>query len=323
MRNEKNNCYVNVVIQSLLPCSALMQLLSHCAGNDPDRPFYSCMVRLCKEFHGRVKDGEALNVLHLPQVKNIISSWQAIGAQQDAGEFLFHILNGMHEECKWKACLATPLEATADENSFKDSTSHSVEVRASGGQEDSPIRRLFGGLVRSSVRTDHAKADSISLEPFNHITLDISSSYVTSVWTALEAYCGAEKVNDGKAIKWLQFAMLPKVLILSLKRFSYNKDLGCTQKIKKAIKFEEKLVVDRSWLCDDVAPQEYQLTGVICHHGDWVNGGHYNAYVRYNTDWCLYDDVVFRQVDACEVLKQNFTTYLLLYQCQGKVDIRP
>merc|ERR1719240_706192 len=63
------------------------------------------MVRLCKEFHNR-KDaagGEPLNVLLLPQVKDIISTWQdESGAQQDAGEFLLYMLNGMHEECKWK-----------------------------------------------------------------------------------------------------------------------------------------------------------------------------------------------------------------------------
>ena len=32
---------MNVVIQSLLPCSALMQLLSHCTTGDTARPFYT------------------------------------------------------------------------------------------------------------------------------------------------------------------------------------------------------------------------------------------------------------------------------------------
>ena len=39
-----------------------------------------------------------LNALTIPQVKNVITSWQKFGMQQDAGEFLFYILNGMHEE---------------------------------------------------------------------------------------------------------------------------------------------------------------------------------------------------------------------------------
>merc|ERR1712050_278142 len=160
-----------------------------------------------------------------------------------------------------------------------------------------------------------------SLEPFNHLILDISSPTVDSVWSALEAYCGAEAVNEGWATKRLQFKMLPKVLILNLKRFSYNKDTGCPQKIRKAVKFEEKLTFDRAWLVDDLEPSEYHLTAVICHHGDLVSGGHYNAAVRYNTEWYMYDDAVVRQIDIREVVNQLAAhAYLLLYQCHDRVD---
>lgn len=330
MRNDANNCYVNVVIQSLLPCSALMQLLSHCA-NDSDRPFYTGMQKLCKEFHnpgGKVHGGEPCNVLALPQVKELISMWQKIGAQQDAGEFLFYMLNGMHEECKWTADTST--EATAESGSEDDNAwaqvakgKRKVEVRSAGCHEDSPIVRIFGGLLRSSVRSKSAKADSVSVEPFNHLILDISSPTVDSVYTALEAYCGAETVNEGAATRRLQFQMLPKVLVVNLKRFSYNKDSAMPQKIKKAVKYEEKLVFEKSWLVDDLDPPEYTLMAVICHIGESANGGHYNAAVRYNTEWYIYDDVIVRQMELREVMNQQFTAYLLLYSCTDKVEIRP
>eukprot|EP00415_Alexandrium_ostenfeldii_P004519 UN4519 len=121
----------------------------------------------------------------------------------------------------------------------------------------------------------------------------------------------------------LQFKMLPKVLVVHLKRFSYNKDTGCVQKVKKRVDYEEKLVFDRAWLVDDVEPPEYQLAAVICHHGDSANGGHYNAAVRYNSEWCMYDDAIVRQMELREVMNQQFTAYLLLYQCHDKVHIRP
>lgn len=333
MRNDANNCYVNVVIQSLLPCSALMQLLSHCAPSDPDRPFYTGMVRLCKEFHSRRPDvhGEPFNVLLMPQVKEIISTWQSIGAQQDAGEFLFYMLNGMHEECKWKsvpcdtACSSITVSDTVADDDWAQvgKQNRKVEVRSAGVHEDSPVVRIFGGLVRSSLRSKNAKADSVSQEPFNLLILDISPSNVDSVWSALEVYCGAEAVNDGRATKRLHFKVLPKVLILNLKRFSYNKDTGCPQKIKKAVRYDEKLTFDRSWLVDDVEPPEYHLTAVICHHGDSVNGGHYNASVRYDTEWYMYDDALVRQMSLAEVMNQQFTAYLLLYQCHDKVNLQP
>eukprot|EP00928_Gymnodinium_smaydae_P061597 TRINITY_DN4563_c0_g2_i1.p1 TRINITY_DN4563_c0_g2~~TRINITY_DN4563_c0_g2_i1.p1 ORF type:complete len:634 (+),score=152.81 TRINITY_DN4563_c0_g2_i1:92-1993(+) len=318
MKNEANNCYVNVVIQSLLPCNALMQLLSNCAAND-NRTFYTGMVRLCKEFHLRGKDQEPCNVLLFPQVQEIISNWQSIGAQQDAGEFLFYMLDGMHEECKWKVPDASR-EASKDSASGEQGETDQVR---SGANEDSPINRIFGGLLESSVRSRSATRDSVSLEPFNHLILDISSPNVDSVWTALEAYCGAEAVHEGRATRRLRFRALPKVLVVSLNRFSYNKDTGSPQKIKKAIKYEDRLTFERSWLVDGVEPVEYQLSAVICHHGESPNGGHYNAAVRYNGDWYMYDDAIVRQTDIREVLSHQYTAYLLLYQCHGKVYISP
>merc|ERR1712194_285766 len=158
--------------------------------------------------------------------------------------------------------------------------------------------------MRSLVRTKGAKVDSASLEAFNHLLLDISHQEVNSLWTALAAHCGAESVNDGEATRRLQFVSLPKVLILSLKRFEYHLDYGGrgrAQKIKKLIKFGEKLTLDRSWLSDGLQSPEYIITAVICHHGDSTNGGHYTAFVRYNSEWYLYDDAVVRKVDVREV----------------------
>jgi len=340
MKNDANNCYVNVVIQSLLPCSALMQLLSHCALGDPDRPFYTGMVRLCREFHNHNirsrhlanQQGEAFNLLLLPQAKDIISTWQSIGAQQDAGEFLFYMLNGMHEECKWQAlsptenCTggnATGSSSVAAGDETGEPEVQAEEVRSAGVHEDSPIVRIFGGIIRSSVRSNDTQADSVSLEPFNHLILDISAPSVDSVWSALEACCGTEAVNEGQATKRLRFESLPKVLVVNLKRFLYNKDTASTQKITKRVDYEETLTFDRSWVVDGVEPPGYQLTAVICHHGDSANGGHYNAAVRYDADWYMYDDALVRQMELREVMNQQFTAYILLYRCDEKVFIRP
>ncbi|CAE8732063.1 unnamed protein product [Polarella glacialis] len=308
-----------------------LPLLSHCATNDPDRPFYTGMVRLCREFHSRKETSsisEPCNVLAMQQVSSIISRWQSIGAQQDAGEFLFYMLNGMHEECKWKGANSGEKPTEGNDSEGDDwaevgKCNRKVDVRSAGVHEDSPVVRIFGGLLRSSVRSKNAKADSVSLEPFNHLILDISSQEVDSVRAALEAYCGAEAVNEGLAIKRLQFQVMPKVLILNLKRFSYNKDSGRPEKIKKPVRYDETLRLAKEWLVDDMDPVDYQLTAVICHHGDSVNGGHYNAAVRYNSEWFMYDDSLVRQMEIREVMNQHFTAYLLVYLCNEKVEIRP
>merc|ERR1719335_829704 len=235
----------------------------------------------------------------------------------------------MHDECKWKIEdkenkeNSTNKESGGDEWAQVGKSNRKVEVRSSGVQEDSPIQRIFGGLTQTSVRSKNAQADSVSYEPFNHLNLDISPTSVNSIVDALETFCIAETLNDGKHVKKIHFKVLPKVLILNLKRFIFNTETGCPQKAKKPIKFEEKLTFDRAWLAEDVEPVEYQLTSVIMHHGDSANGGHYNAAVRYNNDWHMYDDALVRPMDVREVCHQHLTAYLLLYMSPEKVDIRP
>lgn len=299
-------------------------------------------MKLFKEFHVRKPSTHAdgvINALAMPEVRDIICRWQRLGAQQDAGEFLFYLINGMHDECKWKlpessACVSDEPSQASDDGAVHwldvvKTSRRRVEERLAGMHEDSPIGRIFGGVMRSVVRAKAAKADSVSLEPFNHLSLDISHSNVNSVWDALVSHCIPEDVNDGHATRRIQFKMLPRVLIVNLKRFVYTtkgRAIG-VQKIKKAIEYKPKLIFHRNWLAEGVEPLEYVITAVICHHGDSANGGHYTAAVRYVTEsgaeWYLYDDSVVRRLEPREVAAQQDKAYLLVYQCQDSVDFTP
>lgn len=349
--NTANTCYVNVVVQSLMPCNALLWVLRRCgSAGDPRRPMLCAWASLCKEFHTRQPDahGETLNALMIPQVKDVVASWQRLGAQQDASEFLYYLLSNLHDESKWKVrCPATETDIVADNKVQGESVSpnenseeggggawahlvktnrRQVEMRNAGLHEDSPITRIFGGITQSAVRARSAKADSVSLEPFNHLDLDISASGVTSIRTALQAFCNPEAVGDGQATRRIQMKVLPKVLILNLKRFAYVKDSkgrGGAQKISKPIKYEEKLVFDRSWLAEDAASEEYFMSALICHHGDSVHKGHYTCIARYNSEWYLYDDTVVKRIEAKEVGSQQYTVYLLVYQSRSSVSFTP
>lgn len=343
MRNDANNCYANVVIQTLLQCSALMWILSKCSLKDGKKPFYSCLANICREFHSRKPEAGAaaasavsapVNSLALPYTKELLSRWRGLGSQQDAGEFLFYLLGGLHDECKWRPPAAAGAAVDAQEEAAPEEPSNDwallvktnqrrAETRTAGLHEDSPIARIFGAVIRSIVRTRGAKADSVSLEPCNHLDLDISQASVTSVRTALEAFFNPEAVNDGQSTRRLKLEVLPNVLILNLKRFAYNRGKGGTQKIKKSIKYEEKLTVDRSWVTEGNPQAEYWMTALICHHGESAHSGHYTAVVRYNTEWFLYDDTTVRKVEPKEVAAQHSTAYLLVYQRHGEVDLRP
>eukprot|EP00931_Biecheleriopsis_adriatica_P088249 TRINITY_DN62612_c0_g1_i1.p1 TRINITY_DN62612_c0_g1~~TRINITY_DN62612_c0_g1_i1.p1 ORF type:complete len:470 (-),score=98.94 TRINITY_DN62612_c0_g1_i1:108-1517(-) len=338
IRNDANNCYANVVLQSLLSSASLAWFLRQSSPLDSRRPFCNCLFKLFKEFHTAKPDASGsgcLNALAMPELRDVISRWQRLGAQQDAGEFLLYLLNGMHDECKWKVANSetpeTQVAAEPDDSDWSHLVKYNcrrMESRSAGLQEDSPIARIFGGVVRSLVRTKGTKADSACVEPFNHLLLEISHPKVDSVWKAIACHCNAESVtmNEGDATRRLQFEVMPKVLVLCLKRFEYSLDKqgrGRATKVQKPIKFGEKLVPDRSWMAQGVQPPDYLITAVICHHGDAIHGGHYTAAVRYNSDWYMYDDTSVRKLDLREVGSLQSEVYLLVYQCQAQIDFRP
>ena len=108
----------------------------------------------------------------------VLEAWQSIGSQQDAGEFLLYLLNGMHEECKWEPQSAVGSASEAGDLAQAGTGSKKEEVHQSGGREDSPIQRIFGGEYRSTVKSKD-EGDSVTLEAFTTLTLDITGEDVT------------------------------------------------------------------------------------------------------------------------------------------------
>jgi ubiquitin C-terminal hydrolase len=334
LKNNANACYLNSVIQALLPISILMKLLSHCQVQE-DKPFYSGLHNLCRVFHSNPKSQQDVNVLLY--LGEIVETWNSIGSQQDAGEFLLYMLNGVHEECKWKLDPIKEDEATVQNKmpgqwSTQGPKNKKVEVRQSGELEDSFIQRIFGGMTRSTVKTK--SKESVSLEAFTMLALDISSDEVSDIKTAIGRICEEEKIpvtDGGKAStaqKYVQFKELPNVLILQLNRFTFNSATNSTCKVKKHVNFDRTFRFESDWLVNPGKNDEYSLYSVICHHGESADGGHYNALVRFNNvdpakydqtrdqqpyTWYLYDDMSHRPIHETEVTKHSQSAYLLIY----------
>jgi ubiquitin C-terminal hydrolase len=307
-----------------------MKLLSHCQVQE-DKPFYSGLHQLCRVFHGpRAADARDVNVLLY--LGEIVETWSSIGSQQDAGEFFLYMLNGLHEECKWKEDKAKEEQKLPGgwSQMGKQNREKKVEVRQSGELEDSFIQRIFGGMTQSTVKTKGK--ESVSLEAFTMLALDISSDEVSDIKTAIGRICEEEKIpvtDGGKASKNVQFKELPNVLILQLNRFAYNSATNSTCKVKKHVQFERTFRFESDWLVNPGQNEEYSLYSVICHHGESADGGHYNALVRFNnvdpakvdptrTDqnaytWYLYDDMSHRPIQETEVTKHSQSAYLLIY----------
>jgi ubiquitin carboxyl-terminal hydrolase 10 len=319
LENNANACYLNSVLQGVLPLSALTTLVQQFDGRTPrgEKPFYTALLDCIRAFETPTKRREGREVRALDYFEDLVGKWQSLGTQQDAAEFLLYLLDGVHEECKW----------TADEI---ENGTETGEVTKSGLPEDSPVLRIFGGVTKSTVVSVDEK-DSVSLEAFTMLALDVLPDAVRDIETALGRLCAVERISEKKTRR-VVFAVLPKVLVLQMKRISYDPSTQTARKVEKPIKAGLSFEIDGR-LVERGGPFTYSLYAAIYHHGRSTDGGHYTAVVRYNLEdpadredckWYFYDDTTFHQVSEDEVLRQAENAYMLIYALHGEsVDLLP
>ncbi|ORY44279.1 hypothetical protein BCR35DRAFT_311167 [Leucosporidium creatinivorum] len=263
------------------------------------------------------------------------------GQQEDAEEFLGFFLDTLHEELlgvidrvdggKEKGKKGGKEEEEGWEevgSKGKTATTRTTETR------ESPITKIFGGQLRSVLRCQGQK-DSITLEPYQRLQLDIQPDHVRTITDALLHLTQPEPLPDFlsraghrvDATKQVYLETFPPVLILHLKRFLYD-NVGGVQKSGKIVGYETELEVPE----EVVGPSKrtgkkvrYQLFGVVYHHGVYASGGHYTVAVRQqiNSDsWLHIDDTSIRPISPSEVAvgpgssfnsDDNKGAYLLLY----------
>ncbi len=123
-------------------------------------------------------------------------------------------------------------------------------VRSSETRE-SAVSRLFGGSIRSVLHTPGQK-DSVTLEPYQPLQLDIQSPEVHDISDALRHISEAETVpgvwssargSNVDATKQVYIESFPPVLILHLKRFVYDGMEQSVVKRSKPVAYGNELVV--------------------------------------------------------------------------------
>jgi ubiquitin carboxyl-terminal hydrolase 10 len=185
---------------------------------------------------------------------------------------------------------------------------------------ESPITKIFGGKIRSEFKVPGNK-NSVTLEPYQSIQLDIGSPQVNNVIDALKGLTKPETMHGEfnsargtkvKATKQIFIDSLPPVLILHLKRFQYDSVTRGTQKIWKQIGYPLELEIPKEIFPPQrrnllsaqggLAPK-YRLIGVIYHHGKNASGGHYTVDIRRQDgrEWIRIDDTVIRRVRSEDV----------------------
>ncbi|KAL8692305.1 MAG: hypothetical protein Q9218_002647 [Villophora microphyllina] len=264
------------------------------------------------------------------------------GHQQDAEEFLGFLLEEMHDECSRAMRSSLPDTHTGIPVITDRNASPKVEVpeTASGNDSgwlevgpkqkaaitrssgtiatESPVTKIFGGKLRSELRVPGMK-NSVTLEPYQPLQLDIGASHVNNIVDALKGLTRSETLHGDfnsprgpgvAATKQVTIETLPNILILHLKRFQYD-NTGGTQKIWKKVGYPLDLEIPK-----EVFPQhkrggimahgglpKYRLIGVVYHHGKSASGGHYTVDVRRQDgkEWIRLDDTVIRRIRSEDV----------------------
>merc|ERR1712146_287631 len=99
------------------------------------------------------------------------------------------------------------------------------------------------------------------------------------------------------ATKQLEFAELPRVLVIVLKRFSWLSTSGAKIGTQVIFPLQDFRIGNSS----------YDLSSVVVHHGRSLRSGHYTAYARHDqrNRWLHFNDQKVTTVDESEVMQQQ------------------
>ncbi|KAL9543907.1 hypothetical protein MBANPS3_007891 [Mucor bainieri] len=330
--NNVNTCFMNVILQPLSHCAPFYNLIKTISNQvvhtiKSKTPLLDSIIEFINEFPcERLDNMEKYGEPFVPEyVYNALREQKKFdtlrGRQEDSEEFLCFLLDGLHEEMtavlkeqqdKKDAEAAAAAKAAGGDDWLEVGAKNKTSNLRSTGFQESPISKIFGGKVRSVLRCPGAK-DSINLEPYQSLPLDIQPDNVHSIEDAIANMTLPETMHDYTspkgikvdATKQVYLEGLPPVLILHMKRFVFD-NVGGVQKLSKRVNYGAKLTIDPEWMVPASRPTEpitYQLFGCVYHHGTSAGGGHYTCDIkRRNNEWLHIDDTTITSVSEQDVL---------------------
>lgn len=303
LSNLGNTCFLNSCIQVLNHTYELHEIVEKSITNsNPDTTILNEWNELRKVMwsgNGIVSPNRFVHNVHtIARQKNrdIFTGW----VQNDITEFLLFLMDCMHNSLSKK--LKIRINGNPENQTDKIAVACYDMLKTVYAKEYSEIMDVFYGIyVTTIVNPKTGAIHSIRPEQFFVLDLQIflGDRVCPSIYECFDLFTSQESMSGENA--WYnestgqkehihrstQFWNFPKVLVITLKRFSPDG----SQKINNLIDFPlENLDVSKYVIGYNAKSYMYDLFGV-CNHIGGVSGGHYTAFAKHKSgQWAHYDD---------------------------------
>uniref|UniRef100_A0A8C8SXP0 Ubiquitin carboxyl-terminal hydrolase 8 n=1 Tax=Pelusios castaneus TaxID=367368 RepID=A0A8C8SXP0_9SAUR len=328
LRNLGNTCYMNSILQCL--CNA-----PHLADYFNRNVYQDDINRLNILGHkGEVAEefGIIMKALWTGQYRYIspkdfkitvgkINEQFAGYSQQDSQELLLFLMDGLHEDLN-KADNRKRYKEENNDN-LDDFKAAELAWHKHKQLNESIIVALFQGQFKSTVQCLTCHRKSRTFEAFMYLSLPLASTSKCTLQECLRSFSREEKLTDSNrfycshcktqrdSLKKLEIWKLPRVLLVHLKRFSYEG--RWKQKLQTSVDFPlEGLDLSQYVIGPKNNLKKYNLFSVSNHYGG-LDGGHYTAYCRnaLKQRWYKFDDHEVSEISASSV--KSSAAYILFY----------
>uniref|UniRef100_A0A1Q3FJ40 ubiquitinyl hydrolase 1 n=1 Tax=Culex tarsalis TaxID=7177 RepID=A0A1Q3FJ40_CULTA len=324
--NIGNTCFMNSVIQCL---SHTRELTNYLRNQPSTERGTSKDHKILAEYTKLIKDmwSGTTRSVNPSEMKNAFASKHRMysgSAQQDAQEFLRFFIDALH--CGLNVSVKRePMPKEIEDDDMPNRAKSAMMWDWYSRVENSMIKDLFVGMLRSTLRCSACNNASVTFDPFWDLSLPLPSTnsrgklldcmdeFVREeVMDGLDqVYCSKCKVRR-RCTKSMAIERFPKYLVIHLKRFSETR----WSKLTNVIEFptgERELNLQQYASEDHQGPVNYSLYGISNHMGSTA-GGHYIAVCKHpiSKEWNEFNDNFVS--DASERSLVTSSAYVLFYE---------
>jgi len=221
--------------------------------------------------------------------------------QQDASEFCYSLLDDVITRCN--------LDGVKDIFSGKIETNITCNICNTKSVTNAPFLGLqlpFSSAMTNNVPNNNDNYSSSN--PSYKISVLLNHYFKPEILEKGNAYFCERCNKKAIASKQTKIIRAPEILVLTVKRFYYDTAGTISGKIKCPLQIEPSLNVNN---------ESFDLFGVVTHHGDSLNSGHYTATASHsnspNSCWWHFDDSRVERLNSRGV--QNIkNAYILFYK---------